>query len=108
MQTLGLQLDTQAASVLDAVERQSRMVIDASDLAQTQLREAEAALAARAADLAAAAGEAQDAARIAADDLARQTLRLENVDRAAVGRPGRRRRPGSDLDQFDRRPQGAG
>jgi hypothetical protein len=34
------------------------MVVDASDLAQTQLREAEAALAARAADLAAASGEA--------------------------------------------------
>ncbi len=79
MQTLGLQLDSQAAGVLDAVERQSRMVIDASDLAQTQLREAEAALAARAADLAAAASEAQDAARVAADDLARQTLRLENA-----------------------------
>lgn len=79
MQTLGLQLDTQSAGVLDAVERQSRMIVDASDLAQTQLREAEAALAARAADLAAAAGEAQDAARLAADDLARQTLRLENT-----------------------------
>jgi len=79
MQTLGLQLDTQAAGVLDAVERQSRMIVDASDLAQTQLREAEAALAARASDLAAAAGEAQDAARLAADDLARQTLRLENA-----------------------------
>lgn len=79
MQTLGVQLDSQAAGVIDAVERQSRMVVDASDLAQTQLREAEAALAARAADLAAAAGEAQDAARIAADDLARQTLRLENA-----------------------------
>jgi len=79
MQTLGSQLDTQATGVLDAVERQSRMVVDASDLAQTQLREAEAALAARAADLAAAAGEAQDAARVAADDLARQTLRLENA-----------------------------
>jgi hypothetical protein len=79
MQTLGLQLDTQSAGVLDAVERQSRMIIDASDLAQTQLREAEAALAARAADLAAAAGEAQDAARLASDDLARQTLRLENT-----------------------------
>jgi hypothetical protein len=65
--------------VLDAVERQSRMIVDASDLAQTQLREAEAALAARAADLAAAAGEAQDAARVASDDLARQTLRLENA-----------------------------
>ena len=79
MQALGGQLDTQATGVLDAVERQSRMVVDASDLAQTQLREAEAALAARAADLAAAAGEAQDAARVAADDLARQTLRLENA-----------------------------
>ncbi|MBA4805870.1 MAG: tipN [Brevundimonas sp.] len=79
MQGLGVQLDNQAAGVIDAVERQSRMVVDASDLAQTQLREAEAALAARAADLAAAAGEAQDAARLAADDLARQTLRLENA-----------------------------
>ena len=79
MQTLGLHLDTQAAGVVDAVERQSRMVSDASDLAQTQLREAEAALAARAADLAAAAGEAQDAARLASEDLARQTIRLENA-----------------------------
>lgn len=79
LQGLGTQLDTQATGVLDAVERQSRMVVDASDLAQAQLREAEAALAARAADLAAAAGEAQDAARVAADDLARQTLRLENA-----------------------------
>ena len=79
MGALGVQLDSQAAGVIDAVERQSRMVVDASDLAQTQLREAEAALAARAADLAAAAGEAQDAARAAADDLARQTLRLETA-----------------------------
>ena len=79
MGALGVQLDSQATSVVDAVERQSRMVVDASDLAQTQLREAEAALAARAADLAAAAGEAQDAARAAADDLARQTLRLETA-----------------------------
>src|SRR3990167_7499241 len=69
MQTLGVHLDSQATGVIDAVERQSRMVADASDLAQAQLREAEAALAARAADLAAAAGEAQDAARVAADDL---------------------------------------
>jgi len=79
MSVLGGRLDTQATGVLDAVERQSRLIVDASDLAQTQLREAEAALAARAADLAAAAGEAQDAARMAADDLARQTLRLENA-----------------------------
>jgi len=79
MQSLGVHLDSQATGVIDAVERQSRMVADASDLAQAQLREAEAALAARAADLAAAAGEAQDAARVAADDLARQTIRLENA-----------------------------
>ncbi|MGV3579307.1 tipN [Brevundimonas sp.] len=79
MTALGGHLDGQASGVLDAVERQSRLIVDASDLAQTQLREAEAALAARAADLAAAAGEAQDAARLAADDLARQTLRLENA-----------------------------
>lgn len=79
MATLGGRLDTQASGVLDAVEKQSRLIVDASDLAQTQLREAEAALAARAADLAAAATEAQDAARLAADDLARQTLRLENA-----------------------------
>ncbi len=79
MTSLGGRLDAQASNVLDAVERQSRLIVDASDLAQTQLREAEAALAARAADLAAAAGEAQDAARLAADDLARQTLRLENA-----------------------------
>ena len=79
MTALGSRLDGQASGVLDAVERQSRLIVDASDLAQTQLREAEAALAARAADLAAAAGEAQDAARMAADDLARQTLRLENA-----------------------------
>ncbi|ADL01599.1 hypothetical protein [Brevundimonas subvibrioides] len=79
MASLGGRLDTQASGVLDAVERQSRLIVDASDLAQTQLREAETALAARAADLAAAAGEAQDAARLASDDLARQTLRLENA-----------------------------
>jgi len=79
MLSLATQMDAQASGVIEAVERQSRMVVDASDLAQTQLREAEAALAARAADLAAAASEAQDAARVAADDLARQTLRLENA-----------------------------
>lgn len=79
MQGLATRMDDQASGVIEAVERQSRMVVDASDLAQTQLREAEAALAARAADLAAAASEAQDAARVAADDLARQTLRLENA-----------------------------
>jgi hypothetical protein len=79
MGALGGKLEGQASAVVETVERQSRMVADASDLAQTQLREAEAALAARAADLAAAASEAQEAARAASDDLARQTLRLETA-----------------------------
>ncbi|WP_461343813.1 tipN [Brevundimonas sp. GN22] len=77
--TLGETLDSKALSVADAVQRQAQMVVEASDMAQAQLREAEAALAARAADLAAAANEAQDAARVAAEDLGRQTLRLETA-----------------------------
>jgi hypothetical protein len=55
------------------------MVAEASDLAETQLREAEAALAARAADFAAAAGEAVDVSRVAAEDLGRQIIRLETA-----------------------------
>jgi hypothetical protein len=77
MGALSARLDEQATAVTDAVTRQAKMVAEASDLAQTQIGEAEAGLAARAADLAAAAGEASDAARIASEDLARQTARLE-------------------------------
>ena len=76
---LGQSLGQQAVQTAEAVNRQAQMVADASDLAQALLREAEAALAARAADLAAAANEAQDAARVAAEDLSRQTLRLETA-----------------------------
>jgi polyhydroxyalkanoate synthesis regulator phasin len=65
--------------VVDAIGSQARMVAEASDLAETQLREAEAALAARAADLAAAAAEASDAARVGAEDLSRQIARLETA-----------------------------
>lgn len=75
--TLSSALEGQVASVEDAIVRQARLVSDASDLAETQIREAEAQLAARAADLAAAAGDATDAARIAGEDLARQAARLE-------------------------------
>src|SRR5690606_34320571 len=75
MGVLGAKLEGQASAVVETVERQSRMVADASDLAQTQLREAEAALAARAADLAAAANQGPEAARPASRELARQTLR---------------------------------
>ncbi|MDX5331713.1 MAG: polar localization protein TipN, partial [Caulobacteraceae bacterium] len=79
MSALSQGLDAQSAAVVDAITRQARMVAEASDLAETQLREAEASLAARAADLAAAAGETSDVARIAAEDLTRQIARLETA-----------------------------
>jgi len=84
LNTLALTLDARSAAVTEAINRQASMVAEASDLAETQLREAEAALAARAADLAAAAGEATDASRIAAEDLGRQVGRLETAS-AGVG-----------------------
>ena len=79
LSALSGQLDVRSTAVADAITQQARMVAEASDLAETQLREAEAALAARAADLAAAAGEASDAARVAGEDLARQVARLETA-----------------------------
>jgi len=79
LNTLAVTLDARAAAVTDAINRQARMVADASDLAETQLREAEASLAARAADLQAAAAEASDASRTASEDLARQVARLETA-----------------------------
>ncbi|WP_411288771.1 polar localization protein TipN [Phenylobacterium sp.] len=79
MGELALTLDAQAIRVADTITQQARMVAEASDLAETQLREAEAALAARAADLAAAAGEAGDAARTAGEDLVRHIARLETA-----------------------------
>ena len=72
-------LDKQATAVADSITQKARMVAEASDLAETQIREAEAALAARAADLAAAAGEASDAARTAGEDLTRHIARLETA-----------------------------
>lgn len=79
METLSQSLDARSTAVVDAIGSQARMVAEASDLAETQLREAEAALAARAADLAAAAAEASDAARVGAEDLSRQVARLETA-----------------------------
>jgi hypothetical protein len=79
MHALSTTLDAQSTAVVDAIGSQARMVAEASDLAETQLREAEAALAARAADLAAAAVEASDAARVGAEDLSRQIARLETA-----------------------------
>ena len=76
-------LDVQVQAVTDAIAAQSRLVSDASDLAATQIQEAQAALAARATDLAAAAGEAGEAAQIAADVLADQVEKLERASDAA-------------------------
>jgi hypothetical protein len=79
MGVLAQSLDKQAVRVSDVISQQARMVAEASDLAQTQLREAEASLAARAADLTAAAAEAGDAARTAGEDLNRHVVRLETA-----------------------------
>jgi hypothetical protein len=49
--SLTASLDAQAVAISEAIGRHARMVAEASDLAQTQIGEAEAALAARAADL---------------------------------------------------------
>jgi hypothetical protein len=77
--TLAVTLDARSAAVTDAMYRQQHMVTEAADLFETMLREAEAGLAGRAADLAAAAGEAVDASRVAAEDLGRQVARLETA-----------------------------
>lgn len=79
MGALAHSLDAQAGRVTDSISQQARMVAEATELAETQLRDAEAVLAARAADLAAAAGEASTAARTAGEDLTRHIARLETA-----------------------------
>lgn len=79
MGALAHSLDAQANRVTDSISQQAKMVAEATELAETQLREAEAALSARAADLAAAAGEASGAARTAGEDLTRHIARLETA-----------------------------
>ena len=73
------QLAQQASGIIEAVDRQARMVADASDLAQTQLREAEATLAVRATDMMTAANDVSTNARLISEDLDRQTQRLETA-----------------------------
>ena len=72
-------LGERSREIGEAITRQAQMVAEASDLAQTQIGEAEAALAARAADLSTAAQEASQASQTASDDLARQAARLETA-----------------------------
>ena len=75
---------TDASDILAAgVERQSRLVGEASDLARSQLQEAEATLASGAQRLAAASTDAGAAARQSGEELTRQAERLD-VAAAAV------------------------
>jgi hypothetical protein len=79
MGALAASLDSQASRVSEAITQQARMVAEATELAETQLRDAEGVLAARAADVATAAGEAASAARVAGEDLTRHIARLETA-----------------------------
>ena len=72
-------LDARTTAVSDAIARQARLVSEVSDLAETQLREAEASLTARSTDFTEAAGRLADAARSAADAVGTQAGRLEGA-----------------------------
>ncbi|WP_443748250.1 tipN [Asticcacaulis solisilvae] len=77
VQQMSAQLSDQSNGIIEAVDRQARMIADASDLAQTQLREAEATLAVRSSDMMTAATDVSSTARKVSEDLDRQTQRLE-------------------------------
>jgi hypothetical protein len=77
VQQMSAQLSEQSNGIIEAVDRQARMIADASDLAQTQLREAEATLAVRSSDMMSAATDVSSTARKISEDLDRQTQRLE-------------------------------
>ena len=74
---LAASLHVGAREIGEAVRDQTRLVAEASDLARSQLNEAEAALAARAADIAQSTTAAGAAAREAGDQLGLQTEALD-------------------------------
>ncbi len=82
MGTLSAELDTRAQAVAGSIQRQAKMVAEASDLAQSQVREAEAALAARTADLAAAAADAGELTTLAGQQIGLNADRLETMGKA--------------------------
>jgi hypothetical protein len=84
MGALSQSLSVQSSGIIEAVDRQARMVADASDLAQTQLREAEASLAASTSAVVTASADVAAIARTAAEDLDRQTVRLETAGSGVV------------------------
>lgn len=79
MNQMSQALDVQALRVADAVAQQAKMVSEAVGVAEGQIRESEATLAARTADLAAAASEVSLASRVAGEDLTRHVARLETA-----------------------------
>jgi len=72
-------LDARTSAVTDAIARQARLVGEVSDLAETQLREAEASFTARSTGFTEAAGHLAEAARAASEALGQQALRLEGA-----------------------------
>jgi hypothetical protein len=72
-------LQTQSEDVVQTFGRQGQAVTNAADLAETQLRQAEAALAARTADLTLATADAGAVALKSATDLAEQVERLTSA-----------------------------
>jgi hypothetical protein len=79
MAILSAELDLRATTIGDNITRQTEMVTQASDLAQAQLREAETALATRAAELAAAAGDAAELSSLAGQQLGLNADHLREV-----------------------------
>ncbi|MFN9033885.1 MAG: polar localization protein TipN [Alphaproteobacteria bacterium] len=72
-------LDARTTAVTDAIARQARLVGEVSDLAETQLREAEASFTARSTGFTEAASRLAEAARAAAESLGQQAVRLEGA-----------------------------
>jgi hypothetical protein len=72
-------LDARTTAVTDAIARQARLVGEVSDLAETQLREAEAAFTAGSTGFTDAAGRLADSARAAGETLGQQAVRLEGA-----------------------------
>lgn len=72
-------LDARTSAVTDAIARQARLVGEVSDLAETQLREAEASFTARSTGFTEAAGRLSEAARTAGETLGQHAVRLEGA-----------------------------
>ena len=72
-------LDARTSAVTDAIARQARLVGEVSDLAETQLREAEASFTARSTGFTEAAGRLAEAARASGEALGQQAVRLEGA-----------------------------